>query len=323
MELNSKITGQGSDDMSEPIEFPLNFDRYMEIGQLALAEGQLDEALLNFEAAYNLQEDFLANRSLVTVLMAQSEFFEAKKIADEMKLDYLSDPKNFTLYVTILTGTHFFIQGRKLVRRCPFSEKVKKSCLEELEQGEQFFRKFHGKELTKRLSLATDLSDLPFYQQGNRLRGLERLPLEEYVNLVKKLIEQAGLPLLLNNGLVEALVELGCQFELLSQSLMGPQLIQLGELSLINQQDSYLSSLNELQLQVENSDSELSRSLREELRLQFILLYPLGDQLIQEPKLWVSLFLASYFGNQVVEIPVDEAYLTLQSRLRQELARLA
>lgn len=308
--------------MSEPIEFPLNFDRYMELGQLALAEGLLDEALLNFEGAYNLQEDFLANRSLATVLMAQSEFFEAKKIAHEMKLDYLSDPQNFTLYVTILTGTHFFIQGRKLVKRCQFSEEVKESCLEELEQGEQFFRKFQRKELTKRLSLATDLGELSFYQQGSRLRGLERLPQEEYVSLVKALIEQAVLPLLLNNGLVEALVELGCQCELSSQSIMGPQLIQLGKLPLIDQQNSYLTSLKELQLQVENGDSELSQSLREELRLQFILLYPLGDQLIQEPKLWVSLFLASYFGNEVAEVPVGHSYLTLQSRLRQELARL-
>lgn len=309
--------------MSKPIEFPLNFDRYMEMGQLALVEGLLDEALLNFEAAYNLQEDFQANRSLVRVLMSQSEFSQAKKIADEMKTDYLRDSQNFTLYMTILTGAHFFIQGRKLLRRCQFSEEITENCLLELEQGEEFLRKFQGKELAERQALGAGVSRLPFYQQGRCLRELEKLPLAEYLVILQGLIEGAKLPLLLNNGLIESLVELGCQFELNCWTIIGRQTIQLRTLTLVNQQSAYLACLEELHLQLENSDSDLSQSLREELRLQFILLYPLGDQLVKEPKSWVSLFLASYFGNEVEEEMINKTYLTLQRQLSEELARLA
>lgn len=309
--------------MSEPIEFPLNFDRYMEMGQLALTEGLLDEALVNFEGAYNLREDFHANRSLVSVLMARSEFTEAKKIADEMKADYLSDSQHFASYMTILTGTQSFIQGRKLVGRCEFSDRIKKSCLAELEQAEQFFRKFQGRELAERQALSVNLSGLPFYQQGSRLRALERLPQEEYLLIIKGLLEEGNLPLLLNNGLLETLVELGCQFEIDSQTIQGRQIIELATLPLITQQQSYLASLEELHRLLENGDSDLSHSLREELRLQFSLLYPLADRLIKEPKVWVGLFLSSYFGKPQVEDVAEELYLGLQVKLRKELARLA
>lgn len=307
--------------MNEPIDFPLNFDRYMEMGQLALADGLLDEALLNFENAYNLQEDFQANRSLVSVLMARSEFFEAKKIADEMKADYLGDAENFLLYLTLLAGTQFFIQGRKLVRHSDFSDDVKESCLAELEQGEHFFRKFQRRELVERQALALELSCASFYQQGKQLRALERLPQTEYIEIAKKLIDEADLPLLLNNGLIETLVELGCQVTVDSQTINGRQTINLAELMPIDQQKSYLACLKQLQLQLENNDSELSQSLREELRLQFILLYPLGDQLINDPGTWIELFLASYFDNELKE-DHEMAYLDLQRRLRQELASL-
>lgn len=310
--------------MSEPIDFPMNFERYMEMGQLALAEGVLDEALLNFEGAYNLREDFQANQLLVRVLMARSEFAEAKKIAEEMKLDYLAASETFRTYLTILIGTQSFIQGRKLLRRSQFAPELEADFLAEIEEGESFFRKFQGKELGERQALGKDLGELSFYQQAGRLRAMEQLPLSEYLELAKGLIEEASLPLLLNNGLIETLVELGSQMEVSSQTIRGRQVIALAELPLINQQMSYQACLTSLRAQVDNHDSELSHSLEEELRLQFILLYPLADQLITTPALWVKLFLASYLGDELAERNSEvEGFLELQGALRKELAYLA
>lgn len=313
--------------MAEPIEFPLNFVRYMELGQEALAISEFAEAEFNFTKAYNLKADFEANLSLVESLVSQSKFATALAIANEMKTNYVHALPLVKIYVRLLLGNGEFIQARKLLRQLHLPKEELKDLVLEVEQGEQIFKLYQQQDLNDLLKQKTTVSEGNFFQQAEILKSWQKLPLDHYVSLVKEVIEGNLVNHLLKNSLLNDLVELGREATLSLTLLTGEvEIITTDNLPEIDQQKSFQGARQALRQQLPNEDSDLSRQLQEELRLQFSLLYPVADSLVTEPSLWVELFLANYLGGEISPatelISNLENYRTLQEKISLELLKI-
>ena len=284
----------------QPIEFPLNFERYLALGQEALAEAQFAEAQFNFEKAYNLLPDFAANSGLVESLVNQSKFPEALAVAREMKATYVNGNAGlFKVYVRLLLGNGEFIQSRKLVALKELAAAERRDLLQEIEQRERIFQLYQMQELQALLQPEQLLEQPNFFQQSELLKNWQRLPLKQYRQVVQQVLEKGQLSLLLSNSLLEDLVILGVTGSVESQTLKGTlQRFELKNLPLITTQKSYATTMAALAQQVSAEQEELKRHLAEELRLQLTLLYPLADEIIDEPDFWVRVFLAGYLGEE-------------------------
>lgn len=282
--------------MGESIEFPLNFERFMELGKEAFQTEEFSEAEQNFTRAYDLKADFTANVSLVESLVAQSKLSEALKIATEMRADYLAQVETINIYLRLVIGTGKFIPARKLVRKLGVEQPA---LLSEIEQSEGMFRQYQQQELRRLKQLRTELAESTFIHQAAILKIWDHLPLSDYLEVVYSIIEAGELHLILRNSLLAELVELGSQKPLTISLLNGDTTVVIpADLPLIEAQESYRQGQRILAELVENPDSDLHQQLKEELRLHFLLLYPVADGLVTNPRVWVAEFLANYLGTE-------------------------
>lgn len=306
--------------VSEPIEFPLNFARYLEMGKAALAENKLELARDNFFDAYNLEESFEANYLLVQVLVALGEFPSAKKIANEMKASYLASEEQIALFLQVLLGNQEFILARKVIQSVVEKTKIKETYLETVSQRETVFMTYQQKELLKKQGDINQQLAGDFIKQAQGLRQLETLPLSLYLGQSQQLITNKAFPLVLRNSLLESLAELGESIELVIFDIMSKEhVVNTSEIGTVQQQKSYQGSLAAVQLAFEQSESDLFRELLEELRLHFTCLYPLADTFVSDGAKWSDLVIANYLG-QEHQLSGEEllTYQKLQNLIKRE-----
>lgn len=282
--------------MGEAIEFPLNFERFMEIGHAAFHAEEFSKAEQNFTSAYDLKADFEANFSLVESLIAQSKLNEALKIAMEMRVDYLAQVETLKIFLRLLIGTGKYIPAHKLVNKLSIEQSA---LVSEIVQSEEMFKHYQQQELRRLKQLKTELCKSTFIDQASILKEWDHLPLVDYLEVAYSVIEVGELPLILRNSLLAELVELGSQKPLTISLLDGNKKIVIpADLPLIEAQESARQAQLILVELIENPDSDLYRQLKEELRLHFLLLYPIADSLITNPRVWVEAFLANYLGTE-------------------------
>ncbi|QIL45623.1 hypothetical protein G7081_00240 [Vagococcus coleopterorum] len=285
--------------MSGTIEFPMNYQRYLELSREALAEEQFETACEQAEAAYNMEQTIEANALLVQCLQQLDQKGEALLVADEMKQDYLADEALFSVYLELLIANEFFIEAEKqLIRKEPtdwsLSELKKKVVL-----ASEHFLVFQEKKQVERVAMVAGLAGKGALAQLASLKEVEGLPKSLYVETTKPLLMNPDISLVARQGILLTLTQLAAVPNVSFLDIAGvAQEVSLEKMKAYGLQEEMLRKrvLGELQAALADEAPELAAQLVNEINMQFQLLYPFAHHHIQDQELWVEQILSKYLG---------------------------
>ncbi|MDT3391931.1 MAG: hypothetical protein LIR22_06360, partial [Bacillota bacterium] len=169
--------------MGEPIPFPQNFQRFVQLGREASQKQQWTEAIDYLQAAYELKQTFAVNVLLVTALLADEQYQQAATLAQEQASAYLDSQDAGRLYLTALCKTHDFIGIRKLCHLQP-GKPAPTLCAQHLtlvEQAEKLYRQQATQQIKELQKALYQLSAVPIYEQLNLAKRAQQLPQTEFV----------------------------------------------------------------------------------------------------------------------------------------------
>lgn len=286
--------------MSKTIEFPGNYQRYLEMGYEALEEGRIQAALALFKEAYESHQDFAINLLIVNLSLEIGDRKGALEIAEEKIADYIQDARQFYLLIEVLAQNHQFIRAQELLaQKLTFSNEEEREYLLEMEksliQQEEYFQSFEKRKIESLKKEVLLLSDLPALLQIRHVKKSKELPKAEFVKIAKALLKDEKVHPLTKSWLVEGLVRLQVTEEIEVLDLEGqldriiPKNVPLPEES-----ETLINLEKELQKNLSDTDPVMLAHVLEEIRMHFSLLYPFGSERITDEKLCVYSYLLEY-----------------------------
>lgn len=311
------------------IQFPLNRQRYFQLGQLALSKRQFKEASSYLQAAYTLGKDFPLNFLLVSTLLEAGYPKEALNYAEEFLKEYLATSDYFSLYLQCLLDCHYFVQAQQLI-----NEKMLRLSGMELKKFINFKRIARQKELIYEQLTNVDspqvkedflqMVNFPPMEQLKRASLCHQLTQDTFLECAEILFLEESVHYLVKSLLLEELAILNYPKNIKLLYYGKVEEIFLKDLLTINDTPLYQRLLLILETQLRHVDSLLEIDLQEEIRLNYALLYPFEKEYIKDPVLWVKSFIyqaaPSYVGTLSEEEREKIAEFSLfQQQLRKNL----
>ncbi|MDF0479397.1 hypothetical protein OL233_03765 [Vagococcus sp. PNs007] len=288
--------------MGDRIEFPKNFEGYMKMAQDAEATGENEEALTLYEEAYDLQPDFLANTKIVKLLMAEGKFQEALGVCEEMLQGYFEEEELFMTYIQLLLGNQEFIKSRKMIKKNRSRIKNEEELLRLVDTSEEQYAMFNPEKIKAYKAEGREIKVQPFYQQMGTLKLLEKLPKNDYIDVVKELLVNDELPLLLRQSLLESVVAICISEEYEIINIYGERcVVAISEIPSPGEQRTYLEAKEVLEKKLEEYEDVFQTQMLEELRVNFSVMYPFADTWLTDVSLWVKQLLSNYLEVEFTE----------------------
>ncbi|MBO0440045.1 hypothetical protein JZO69_06705 [Enterococcus sp. DIV0869a] len=317
--------------MTNKIPFPKNYERFIELGQEAVKRDNLIEAVDCFEQAYSIQQDFPLNLVLVNTYLQVGENEQALSLASEMKEKYFAYLDYMELYIQVLIKNNMFIQAHSIINERILMEQsgeMRKliSLKKKIRHVELMYQQFEVgkiKELKEELDC---LNAHNYYEQLAIVKKAGKLPQDEFIMIGKKILLDDRVHNLVRSWILEELASLHFKEEVeflwrddkkytVVPATVGTPLDSA----------AYQRILLFLEKELINDDPILLVDIMEEIRLHFALLYPLADEIIENPRLWAVSYIISYNHSIAQKYQVDEERLEieniqkLQSKIRFEL----
>lgn len=288
--------------MGDRIEFPKNFEGYMKMAQDAEAIGKNEEALPLYEEAYDLQPDFLANTKIVKLLMAEGKFQDALGVCEEMLQGYFEEEELFMTYIQLLLGNQEFIKSRKMIKKNRSRIKNEEELLRLVNTSEEQYAMFNPEKIKAYKSEGREIKVQPFYQQMGTLKLLEKLPKDDYIDVVKELLVNDELPLLLRQSLLESVFSICTAEEYEIINIYGEHCtVSVNEMTSPSEQHVYLEAKDILEKKIEEYEDVFQTQMMEELRVNFSVMYPFADKWLTDVSLWVKQLLSNYLEVEFTE----------------------
>ncbi|WP_347401575.1 hypothetical protein [Candidatus Enterococcus ikei] len=317
--------------LTNKIPFPKNYERFIELGQEAVKRDNLIEAVDCFEQAYSIQQDFPLNLVLVNTYLQVGENEQALSLASEMKEKYFAYLDYMELYIQVLIKNNMFIQAHSIINERILMEQsgeMRKliSLKKKIRHVELMYQQFEVgkiKELKEELDC---LNAHNYYEQLAIVKKAGKLPQDEFIMIGKKILLDDRVHNLVRSWILEELASLHFKEEVeflwrddkkytVVPATVGTPLDSA----------AYQRILLFLEKELINDDPILLVDIMEEIRLHFALLYPLADEIIENPRLWAVSYIISYNHSIAQKYQVDEERLEieniqkLQSKIRFEL----
>ena len=317
--------------LTNKIPFPKNYERFIELGQEAVKENNLLEAVNYYEQAYAIRQDFPLNLVLVNMYLETGENEQALSLASEMKEKYFAYLDYLELYIQILIQNHLFIQAHSIINERILMEQsgeMRKliSLKKKIRHVELMYRQFEVSKIKELKEELEHLNTQNYYEQLGIVKKAGQLPQDEFIAIGKKILLDERIHNLVRSWILEELVSLHVKEEIeflwrdnkkytvIPASIGGPLDCA-----------AYQRILLFLEKELINDDPILLVDVLEEIRLHFALLYPLADDIIENPKLWAISYIISYNHSIAQKFQIDgkcteiEKIQKIQSKIRFEL----
>lgn len=285
--------------MTKPIEFPMNYQRYIELGKEALTLGDYQIARENFESAYNLEQKIEANQLLVTTLLKLDCYGEALIYVHELHRDYLIDEDSFAIYIAVLIGNDCFVKAAQHI----FDKKNENwnvaDCEQKLQLASDHFMVFQKTAQESWQMKIASLASEPLIKQLAILKEVERVPAVFYLELVLPLLSSQELTLIVRQGLLFEVLKLRSNQPVSVIDLMGNSRVILPEdIAHLNAVEAEVKEkiIQHIQRVLEFEAGELKEQLLKECDMHFKVMYPFAHEWIRDSALWTEQFLARYLG---------------------------
>ncbi|MTD42387.1 hypothetical protein GIX45_27930 [Erwinia sp. CPCC 100877] len=285
--------------MSNKIPFPSNYERFIKLGQKAIKENNLREALNFFEKAYVIVPDFPLNYIIVDLCLELDENERALEIASEMRADYYShwncreNDEQLLLKNNKITHSHSIINKQILMK-----QKSNKNNLAFLKSKLRYVKLRHqsieSKDLQEVKGQLLHLNEYEYYDQLAIIKKAVQLPQEEFIDIGKDVLLNNELHNLVRSWVLEELCYLGYQ-EKVTFLWRDQQKYSIvpAEAGAPLEGSAYQRIRLFLEKELLNEDFLLLVKIVEELNLHFALLYPMADEVIKDPALWAISYIIS------------------------------
>ncbi|MGC6768390.1 hypothetical protein ACYSNR_02150 [Enterococcus sp. LJL128] len=320
--------------MTNKIQFPRNYDRFIELGKEAANQENYLEAIDYFEEAYAIRQEFPLNYLLVSVYVKAGENKQGLALAEEMREQYLSCLEYMDTFVQLLILNQRFISAHSIVNE----QILKENCGEmrslvrikkKIRQAELLHQQFEVKKINALKEELAQLKNVDYYQQLALIRKSVYLPQKEFVEMAQVVLVDKAVHKLVRSWVLEELAHLhykkevtflwrdGRTYQVVPASLTKPL-----------ETSSYQRIKLFLEKELLHDNHILYFDLQEEVQLHFALLYPFSDKLIKDPKLWAMCYIHSYSDSDAeayrdyLDTEEAEQIKEMQQNVRFELAGL-
>ncbi|MBO0473597.1 hypothetical protein IGL98_002602 [Enterococcus sp. DIV0840] len=320
--------------MTNKIPFPKNYERFIELGQEAIKNNHLIEAVDYYEQAYAIRQDFPLNLVLVNMYLETGENKQALSLASEMKEKYFAYLDYMEIYIQILIQNHMFIQAHSIINERILVEQsgeMRKliSLKKKIRHVELMYQQFEVGKIKELKEELDHLNKHNYYEQMAIVKKAGQLPQDEFIVIGKKILLDERVHNLVRSWILEELVSLHVKEEV-EFLWRDNKKYTVVPASVGTPLDSaaYQRILLFLEKELINDDPILLVDIMEEIRLHFALLYPLADEIIKDPRLWAVSYVISYNHSIAQKYQVDEERLEIekiqkiQSQIRFELEKM-
>lgn len=316
------------------IPFPKNYERFIELGQEAMSQGKLMEAIDYFQKAYAIRQDFPLNFLIASTYLEVGDEEQALFLATEMKEEYVSCLEYAELYIQILIANHKFIHAHSIINERILREKsgeMKQLIFlkKKVRHAELIYEQFEIGKIRELKDELRCLKEHNYYEQLAIVKKSVHLPQEEFISIGKSILLDKDVHNLVRSWVLEEFAHLHIkeEIEFLSGDQECHKIIPAkigGPLDCA----SYQKILLFLEKELINDDPILLLDLMEEIRLHFALLYPLADQVITNPKLWAISYIIAHNESNAQKYQIHESMeeidkiRRLQYQIRYELEKM-
>lgn len=313
------------------IQFPMNRQRYFEMGQAALEAGDLAQAAEYFEACYTLKKDFSLNFLLTTTLLEVGDGEKALHYAQEFERHYLQGNDFFSVYLQCLLSANQFLLAHRLVNEkllTAVGPAVKKfaNYKKIIRQRELVFQQLAQEETAALKEKFLAMKEQDYLEQLELAKLSSQLPQEEFLTACRILFLEEKVHYLVKALLLEELANLHLQqkVEILYRN-QNKRTVWLKDLHPIATSELFEKLILILETEIGTIDPILESNLLEEIRLGYALLYPFPEEYIQNPRNWVRAYIANYspeyLGRQTKEEQQELLALScVQEELKNDLS---
>ncbi|WP_430597477.1 hypothetical protein [Enterococcus sp. AZ177] len=320
--------------LTNKIPFPKNYERFIELGQEAIKNNNLIGAVDYYEHAYAIRQDFTLNLVLVNMYLEIGENEQALSLASEMKEKYFAYLDYVEIYIQILIQNHLFIQAHSIINERILMEQsgeMRKliSLKKKIRHVELMYQQFEVGKIKELKEELQQLNKHNYYEQMAIVKKAGQLPQEEFIVIGKKILVDVQVHNLVRSWILEELVRLHVKEEV-EFFWRDNKKYTVVPASVGTPLDSaaYQRILLFLEKELINDDPILLVDIMEEIRLHFALLYPLADEIIEDPRLWAVSYVSSYNHSIAQKYQVEEEQLEIekiqkiQSEIRFELEKM-
>ncbi|EOI03016.1 hypothetical protein UAY_00761 [Enterococcus moraviensis ATCC BAA-383] len=320
--------------MTNKIPFPKNYERFIELGQEAEKQNHLAESVEYYEQAYAIRQDFPLNLVLVNMYLALEEHEQALSLASEMKEKYFAYLDYLEIYIQILIQNQMFIQAHSVINErilMEQSDEMRKlvSLKKKIRHVELMYQQFEVGKIRELKEELDDLNKHTYYEQMAIVKKAGRLPQDEFIMIGKKILLDERVHNLVRSWILEELASLHVkeEVEFLWRDNKKYTVIPASVGTPVDSA-TYQRILLFLEKELLNDDPILLVDIMEEIRIHFALLYPLADQVIENPELWAVSYIISYNHSIAKKFQVDEKHSEIekiqqiQSQIRFELEKM-
>ena len=317
--------------MSNQVQFPKNYDRFISLGKEAMEEGNAVEAIEYFQKAYAIRQEFSLNYLLVSAYLKTGENTEALIMVEEKKSDYLTCLEYMDVYVQTLIVNQRFLSAYGVINDRILMENSGEmrslvALKKKVRQAELLYQQFEVKKIEEIKQELSRLGSCTYYEQMYLVKRAMSLPQEEFIEVSKAILKDKDIHNLVRSWTLEELCRIHYhkQVHFLWRDL---QLYDVVPAAIGGPLDNmaYQRILFFLEKELINDHHILLIDLVEEVRLHFALLYPFADQLVENPRLWALCYIQSYndsvsvsYQDELDSLEADKIR-SLQQAIRSEL----
>lgn len=313
------------------IPFPKNYDRFIALGKEAIAMHHMKKAAYFFEEAYHIHADFSLNFLLVGVYLELGEYTVALQIARQMKKEYLSNFTYLEVFVQVLLFNHRFLEAHVIINEKILAEKESPSMPQlislkkKIRQRELIYQQLEMHNIAQIQEKLLHLKDCSYLEQLSIIKQSHQLPQEIFLKISKKILMDSSIHYLVRAWILEELYALHVKEKIpfIWQDQTKKEVIPANmemPLDSLAYQQAHLF----LEAELSNVDPILLFNILEEVRIHFVLLYPLADQFVTDPRLWTIGYLVNYDDclREKYKHEALEDVLQVQHHLRFQLAKI-
>jgi hypothetical protein len=311
--------------MGEQINFPGNYERYIEMGQTALANQEYSYALEQFKAAYQVKQEFSVNELIVKTALLCGANADALEYAAEMVNYYLTDGNRFKQYLTVLAKNQKFVRAYQLI--VSEQEALTTSEVAAFKQLVNTFELTYEKQnkalIYQLLAKLHELEQLPANRQLVAIKESLNLPQTEFLTFCEDYLANKQLHVLGRCWLLEQLVLLGSQQVVQFLAVTDELYVILPiELANANQNQFVQQGLALINEQLANDNPTLAMAIEDEFKLQASLLYPTEIVNSYSIEAWFQSYLMEYELENIQETPEIRAVQELKRRIQLKIQDL-
>lgn len=291
-------------DLGEKIEFPKNYDYYLNQGKSLMERGETREAVDFIERAYTIKPDRETNLVLVTVLYQVGEYEKAKNMADKHLSFYQNDEQLYALYLSILIKNHDFLQAEKIIaaeknkQNNQVSVTLWQSLAQLLEDEKESLERFKKNQQRQVLKNVFSMSNQSLEEQSKTIKETEILPPHLFLQAAESILANPFVNGITKTSILQTLLsrEIDTPFTLEwfneKYTVIPKNLVPIQKSKAVQAIEGILKE------QLENHNPVLYQIVSQEIYIHFMLLYPFIDEVITAPEEWVQLYIDRYEESQ-------------------------